>query len=187
MNLLISPHILEKSARMAENDPHGIIITMVSICVVFVVLLALYLAYTLIGKIISITDETKVSPSADTPARKDESFHDNESYTITIGKQHGPTSHAPVITGLSQDPGEEAVRTPVPSKSDKSLKAPLPGVITSIKVKVGDKVKAGQVLATLEAMKMENDLESESDGIVRSIDISLGESVLEGATIITIA
>ena len=48
-------------------------------------------------------------------------------------------------------------------------------------------MKAGQVVATLEAMKMENDLESEYNGTVTSIHVEQGESVLEGATIVTIA
>ena len=74
-----------------------------------------------------------------------------------------------------------------PSDKGKSVKAPLPGVIVSVKVNVGDKVKAGQVIATLEAMKMENDLESEYNGTVTSIHVEQGESVLEGATIVTIA
>ena len=42
------------------------------------------------------------------------------------------------------------------------------------------------MVATLEAMKMENDLESEYDGTVTAINVAQGESVLEGATIVTI-
>ena len=118
---------------------------------------------------------------------QDKGVHDKESYMITIGKQSVTTNRAPVITNLNPDLGEQPILAPEVSKSDKSLKAPLPGVITSIKVNAGDKVKAGQVLATLEAMKMENDLEAEYDGIVKAINIQKGESALEGATIITIA
>ena len=78
-------------------------------------------------------------------------------------------------------------KTPVQSaNTGKSVKAPLPGLIVSIKVNIGDTVKAGQVVATLEAMKMENDLESEYDGTVTAINVAQGESVLEGATIVTI-
>jgi biotin carboxyl carrier protein len=64
--------------------------------------------------------------------------------------------------------------------------APLPGVITSIKVKAGDSIKSGQVVAVLEAMKMENDLQSEVDGTVREVKVEKGDSVLEGAVIITL-
>jgi len=54
-------------------------------------------------------------------------------------------------------------------------------------VNVGDTVKAGQVIAILEAMKMENEIQAEHDGTVASVNVSKGDSVLEGATIVTIA
>ena len=66
------------------------------------------------------------------------------------------------------------------------ITAPLPGVITSVKVKEGEIIKAGQVVAVLEAMKMENDLQSERDGRVKEVKIEKGDSVLEGAVIITL-
>ena len=50
-----------------------------------------------------------------------------------------------------------------------AVKAPLPGVITEIKVAVGDDVKAGDVVVVLEAMKMANNLEAEKDGKVTAI------------------
>ena len=49
----VSASVLEKSADMAEKDPHGVIITLVSVSVVFVALVVLYFAYALIGKISS--------------------------------------------------------------------------------------------------------------------------------------
>ena len=52
--------------------------------------------------------------------------------------------------------------------------------------KVGDKIKAGQVVAILEAMKMENEIQSEYDGTVTSINVSQGDSVLEGAPIVMV-
>ena len=64
--------------------------------------------------------------------------------------------------------------------------SPLPGVIIGVKVKKGDVVKAGQVVAILEAMKMENEIQAESDGIVTSVNVSQGDSILEGAPIVTI-
>lgn len=50
VNMLQAGHVLRKSAEMAEKDPHGVIITVVSVAVVFTVLLILYFAYSLIGK-----------------------------------------------------------------------------------------------------------------------------------------
>ena len=65
--------------------------------------------------------------------------------------------------------------------------SPLPGVINSINVTVGDKVSAGQTVAVLEAMKMENEIQAEKDGVVTGIHVAKGDSVLEGADILTIA
>ena len=49
--LKLSDNFIDKSAEMAENDPNGVIITIVSVSVVFAALILLYCAYTLIGKI----------------------------------------------------------------------------------------------------------------------------------------
>ena len=70
--------------------------------------------------------------------------------------------------------------------SGKPINSPLPGVIIGVKVKVGDTVKEGQVVAVLEAMKMENEIQSEYSGTVTSINVSQGDSILEGAPIVTI-
>lgn len=51
--LQVSESVIAKSAEMAEKDPHGTIITLVSVCVVFVALVILYFAYTFIGKMTS--------------------------------------------------------------------------------------------------------------------------------------
>ena len=53
MLLQVSERVLAKSAEMAEKDPHGAIITLVSVCVVFFALIILYFAYDFIGKISS--------------------------------------------------------------------------------------------------------------------------------------
>ena len=67
------------------------------------------------------------------------------------------------------------------------MTSPLPGVIITLKVNVGDTVKPGQVVAVLEAMKMENDIEAEFGGTVTAVNVAKGDSVLEGAAIVTIA
>lgn len=67
-----------------------------------------------------------------------------------------------------------------------ALKAPLPGVVTEIKVAVGDEVKAGDVVVVLEAMKMANNLEAEKAGKVTAICVKTGESVLEDSPLVVI-
>lgn len=68
----------------------------------------------------------------------------------------------------------------------KPVTSPLPGVIIAVKVNIGDSVKAGQEVAILEAMKMENSIEAVQDGTVTAIHVNKGDSILEGAPVVTI-
>lgn len=66
------------------------------------------------------------------------------------------------------------------------VKAPLPGTVLAVNVKVGDTVKATDVVVLLEAMKMENAIHAGRDGRVASVNVAQGDSVLEGAVLITL-
>ena len=68
----------------------------------------------------------------------------------------------------------------------KPVVAPLPGTINEIKVKVGDKVNAGDTVVILEAMKMQNNSEAETSGTITSINVNKGDAVMEGDTLVTI-
>ena len=67
-----------------------------------------------------------------------------------------------------------------------SVKATMPGTIVSFSVAVGDKVQEGQVVAILEAMKMENEITAPASGEVKSIHVEKGSSVVEGQVILQI-
>lgn len=67
-----------------------------------------------------------------------------------------------------------------------SVKATMPGTILSFNVAIGDKVTEGQVVAVLEAMKMENELTAPASGEVISIHVEKGSSVVEGQVILQI-
>ena len=67
-----------------------------------------------------------------------------------------------------------------------SVKATMPGTIVSFNVAVGDKVQEGQVVAILEAMKMENEITAPASGEVKSIHVEKGSSVVEGQVILQI-
>jgi len=62
--------------------------------------------------------------------------------------------------------------------------APIPGVIMSIDIKVGDTVKIGDRLLVLEAMKMENNITSEQAGTVSAIHVKAGQQVLQSELMI---
>ncbi len=65
----------------------------------------------------------------------------------------------------------------LPPDTSKMLLCPMPGVLTVVTVKVGDKVEAGQTLATVEAMKMENSLKAERQAIVKRVVATSGQSL----------
>ena len=67
------------------------------------------------------------------------------------------------------------------------VNAPMPGNILRIDVKEGDKVKAGQTLLILEAMKMENEIAAPKDGTVVQIATSKGAVVETGTPLIVLA
>ncbi len=93
---------------------------------------------------------------------------------------------APVAAPAQAAPAAPAAPKPAASGAGKAVTSPLPGVIIAVKVNVGDSVKAGQEVAVLEAMKMENSIEATQDGTVTAIHVAKGDSVLEGAAIVTI-
>lgn len=108
-----------------------------------------------------------------------------------------PVTPAPAPASAPAAPAAAPVATPAPapkpaaapapaSGAGKGLKAPLPGVITSINVAVGQAVKKGDTVLVLEAMKMENNITAESDGTVTAICVNKGDSVMEGTVLLTI-
>ena len=79
-----------------------------------------------------------------------------------------------------------AAAQPAAAASGKPVVAPLPGTINELKVKVGDKVNAGDTVVILEAMKMQNSIEAETSGTITSINVNKGDAVMEGDTLVTI-
>ena len=102
-------------------------------------------------------------------------------------------SAAPIAAPATDTPTVAPAAAPVekpqpaaPAGAGNPVKAPLPGTINAINVKVGDKVNVGDVVIVLEAMKMQNNIEAESAGTVTSILVNQGDSVMEGAVMLTI-
>lgn len=90
-------------------------------------------------------------------------------------------------TTAPQKTGASPLSKPVvASTGAHAVKSPLPGVILSIPVKVGDTVKASDTVIVLEAMKMENAIHAGRDGKIASVNVNQGDSVLEGAVLLTI-
>ena len=105
----------------------------------------------------------------------------------TMSEANGGVGQHEVRSDVFQAGWSSGTKTPEStSETNKSVKAPIPGVVVEIKVSEGEKVTKGMTVAVIEAMKMENDILAESDGTVAAIKVTTGAAVLEGDTILTI-
>ena len=75
---------------------------------------------------------------------------------------------------------------PAPS-TGRVFRTPMPGVIISVDVSVGDQVVTGDDVCVLEAMKMQQTLRADWSGIVKTVYVQPGQQVLDGAPIIDLA
>ena len=113
-----------------------------------------------------------------------------EEYKVEMEKPAEPEKKKPVLgkPAAAAEPagdGSPAVDKGSVNKAN-AVKAPLPGVITDIKVAVGDEVQAGDTVVVLEAMKMANALQAEKAGKVTAICVKIGESVMEDDALVVI-
>lgn len=109
-----------------------------------------------------------------------------EEFKVQLEKQAEPEKKKVVLgQPTSSDDDKETSDAQVINTS-KAIKAPLPGTITSIEVKEGQDVKAGDTLVVLEAMKMQNNIEAEADGKVTAIAVKVGQAVLEDEPLVVV-
>lgn len=111
------------------------------------------------------------------------------SYQVEMENAPAAAVASPAVQAPAAQP---AAATAAPAAQPASgagtkVTSPLPGVIIEVSVKVGDAVKAGQKVAVIEAMKMENEISATKDGTISAIHVSKGDSVLEGADVVSIA
>ena len=64
--------------------------------------------------------------------------------------------------------------------------APMPGKVVDLKVKKGSKVKSGETLVILEAMKMEHSIKASEDGVIADIFIKENDQVENGAVLMVV-
>ena len=102
-------------------------------------------------------------------------------YDVTVDEADGA---APAVAAAPA--AKPAPKKAAPAAGTSSINAPMRGTIVDVKVKVGDKVTNGTVIAVLEAMKMENDIVCDRDGVVASICVGKGEAVETGAPVVTL-
>lgn len=109
-----------------------------------------------------------------------------EEFTVEMEPEAKPEKPKVVVKPAAAQPAATPSDAPKVVAGNNAVKAPLPGVITEIKVNVGDEVKAGQTVVVLEAMKMANNLDAEKAGKVTAVCVQPGQSVMEGDALVVI-
>ncbi|MDY2980342.1 MAG: biotin/lipoyl-containing protein [Fusobacterium sp.] len=104
----------------------------------------------------------------------------------TIAAAPAPAPVAPKPASVAPAPAPTPAPAPKAAATGEIVEAPMPGTIVDIKVKVGDTVKEGDLVAVIEAMKMETDLFSTKSGVVTAVNAGKGASVNTGDAIITL-
>ena len=115
-------------------------------------------------------------------------------YEVEVEEVGGVATSAPVAAPVAAPAPAAAPVAPkaaapkAPAKAGSvTIKAPMPGTILKINVKVGDAVKKGDVVCVLEAMKMENEIFAPADGTVASVNVAQGASVNSDEVVVTLA
>lgn len=104
------------------------------------------------------------------------------SYSVKMKEEIKKTKTPTLVRAASKRPSEPLKVNPSSSKT--KIVAPIPGVVLSLDVKVGDTIKVGDRLLVLEAMKMENNIVSEKAGTITAVNVSVGQQVLQNETMI---
>ena len=153
----------------------------------------------LAGKLVE--KPAKVAPEKGPGIRKFNVFVDEAYYAVEVESEGGAIIAAPVAAAAPKvaaapKPAAAPAAAPKPAAAAPaaapaaggagSIAAPMPGLIVEVSCTVGDKVKSGQQVVILEAMKMQNPLNAPMDGEVKAIYVKAGDSVAVGQVLVDI-
>ena len=96
-----------------------------------------------------------------------------KTYKVELEKEEAPAAAA------VRRPAAAAAPAAAAPAGLMTVKSPLPGSIVKVLVKAGQAVKKGDVLLTMESMKMENNVAAEADGTVKAIYVEPGKTVMQ--------
>ena len=137
--------------------------------------------YTIDGKEYKVAIGDIVENVAEVPVN-------GEQYKVEMEPEAEPEKKKVVLGQPAADSASDSDATASAANVNtaNAVKAPLPGVITSIEVALGQEVSAGDTGVVREAMKMANNIEAEKSGKVTAICVKQGESVMEDAPLVVI-
>ena len=115
---------------------------------------------------------------------------DGRSYEVAIeedGAGVRVTLGGKTFAALVRSPLEKVlreVRHAAPERAGWTLRAPMPGLVVSVKATPGESVAVGSPMLVMEAMKMQNELTAEAEGVIESVEVRPGQSVEAGQTLV---
>lgn len=115
----------------------------------------------------------------------------NKNYEVEVEKGQASILSTSTVETQVQAPVVQPTSTPqvavTPSNvQGEAIKAPMPGVILDVRTAPGTKVKKGDIIFIMEAMKMENEIFAHRDGIIVQVVVAKGTSVTTGDILATI-
>jgi len=146
--------------------------------------------YDLNSDTLTILDTVKKTQNTYHVLENNASFHvellekdfEKKKYTIKVNSNTYVVSITDELDTLINELG----LTSKTAHKENEVKAPMPGLIVSVEIKEGQKVKEGDNLLVLEAMKMESTFISPKEGIVQSISVKKGDTVAKGQLLVRI-
>ena len=110
---------------------------------------------------------------------------DGKEYTTNV--EHAPLARGSTSTTTFAPPIQQPSTTqPNVAAKPGQVVAPMPGIVTAIKVKAGDSVAAGTTVAVIEAMKMENNITSHHAGTVNEVFVQAGQEVSNNQILVSL-
>lgn len=107
-------------------------------------------------------------------------------YDVQVEEVGGSVSVPAASAPAAPAAAPAAKAAPAAAASGEPLNCPMPGTIISVNVSAGQKVKLGDVVVVLEAMKMENEIKAPKDGTITSVNVNKGDAVESGTLLVTI-
>lgn len=108
---------------------------------------------------------------------------------VYTGSAQTEPAPAPAAEPVAQAPEKAAAPAPAsaaPAGDGAPVASPMPGAIIDVRCQVGQRVKSGDILFLLEAMKMENEIAAPGDGVITAVNVTKGAAVDTGSVLCTL-
>ena len=159
---------------MKITIPYSLELTVLGMCVVFLVLVFLMVIIYIMSAVVKKAAAMSAVAVTEAPAGAEIPEADLEPEPVP--ENSDPSVYKPPAINSY---------TPAPDSGEGVVAAPVPGKVLSVNVKLGDIVKAGQLILLLEAMKMENEITAPKAGVIVSV-AALGSNVQTGDELVKI-